>query len=59
MRILQGGADQDVPAHHAAAVARALQSQDVVFTLIKDAGHRLSRPQDLARMIAAADEVSA
>ncbi len=59
VRILQGGADQDVPAHHAAAVARALQSQDVVFTLIKDAGHRLSRPQDLARMIAAADEVSA
>jgi hypothetical protein len=30
----------------------------VVFTLIKDGDHRLSRPQDLTRLIAAVEEVS-
>jgi len=30
----------------------------VVFTLIKDGDHRLSRPQDIERLVAAIDEVS-
>jgi hypothetical protein len=57
VRILQGGADPDVPWRHALDLAQALPGDDVVFTLIKDGDHRLSRPQDLKRMIAAVEEV--
>jgi pimeloyl-ACP methyl ester carboxylesterase len=57
VRILQGGADPDVPWRHALELANTLTSDDVVFSLIKDGDHRLSRPQDLARLIAALDEV--
>lgn len=57
VRILQGGQDPDVPWRHALELAHALKSEDVVFTLIKDGDHRLSRPQDLARMIAAVQEL--
>jgi pimeloyl-ACP methyl ester carboxylesterase len=56
VRILQGGADPDVPWTHALALANALTGQDVVFTLIKDGDHRLSRPQDLERLTAAVSE---
>jgi len=59
VRILQGGEDPDVPWRHALELAQTLKGQDVVFTLIKDGDHRLSRPQDLARMIAAVEELSA
>lgn len=55
-RILQGGADPDVPWVHALELAHALKGDDVVFTLIKDGDHRLSRPQDIARLISAAEE---
>lgn len=57
VRILQGGADEDVPWRHALLLADALESPDLVFTLIRDGDHRLSRPQDIARLIAAAEEV--
>jgi len=57
VRILQGGADLDVPWRHALALAEALTGRDVVFALIKDGDHRLSRPQDLARLIAAVEEL--
>ena len=30
---------------------------DVVTTLIKDGDHRLSRPEDLARLVAAIEEI--
>lgn len=56
VRVLQGGADPDVPWTHALELANALTSQDVVFTLIKDGDHRLSRPQDLERLVAAVVE---
>jgi pimeloyl-ACP methyl ester carboxylesterase len=59
VRILQGGADPDVPWRHALELAQALRSQDVVFTLVKDGDHRLSRPQDIARLIEALEEVAA
>jgi pimeloyl-ACP methyl ester carboxylesterase len=52
VRILQGGEDPDVPWAHAFELAQQLKGQDVVFTLIKDGDHRLSRPQDIARLIA-------
>ncbi len=58
IRILQGGADPDVPWRHALVLHEALASRDKVFTLIHDGDHRLSRPQDLARMIAAVEELA-
>ncbi len=58
VRILQGQADPDVPWRHALALANDLTTADLVFTLIKDGDHRLSRPQDLARLIATAEELS-
>lgn len=45
-----------MPWTHALELANALTSQDVVFTLIKDGDHRLSRPQDLERLVAAVSE---
>lgn len=56
VRVLQGGQDEDVPWTHALELANGLTSQDVVFSLIKDGDHRLSRPQDLERLIAAVAE---
>jgi pimeloyl-ACP methyl ester carboxylesterase len=57
VRILQGGEDPDVPWRHALELAQLIKGQDVVFSLIKDGDHRLSRPQDIARLIAAVEEV--
>jgi pimeloyl-ACP methyl ester carboxylesterase len=56
VRILQGGEDPDVPWRHALELARAINGDDVVFTLVKDGDHRLSRPQDIERLIAAVGE---
>ena len=58
VRILQGGQDPDVPWRHALELAQALKGDDVVFTLIKDGDHRLSRPQDIARIIEALADVA-
>ena len=57
VRILQGGDDPDVPWRHALDLAQAIKSDDVVFSLIKDGDHRLSRPQDIDRLITAVEEV--
>ena len=57
VRILQGAQDPDVPWQHAFALAHRLPREDVVLTMIQDGDHRLSRPQDIARMIAAVAEV--
>jgi pimeloyl-ACP methyl ester carboxylesterase len=51
VRILQGMQDFDVPWRHALALVDALPGGNVELTLIKDGGHRLSRPQDLERLI--------
>lgn len=58
VRILQGGADPDVPWRHALELAQALKGEDVVFSLVKDGDHRLSRPQDIERLIASLEELS-
>lgn len=58
VRILQGRQDPDVPWQHAFTLAHRLPSADVVLTMIPDGDHRLSRPQDLARIIAAVEEIS-
>lgn len=57
VRVLQGGEDPDVPWSHALQLAHAIKGSDVVFTLIKDGDHRLSRPQDIDRLIAAVEEL--
>jgi pimeloyl-ACP methyl ester carboxylesterase len=57
VRILQGAQDPDVPWSHAFALAHRLPSDDVVLTMIQDGDHRLSRPQDIARIIAAVAEI--
>ena len=57
VRILQGAQDPDVPWKHAFALAHRLPSDDVVLTMIQDGDHRLSRPQDIARIIAAVAEI--
>jgi pimeloyl-ACP methyl ester carboxylesterase len=57
VRILQGAQDPDVPWRHAFALAHRLPADDVVLTMIQDGDHRLSRPQDIARMIAAVAEI--
>ena len=57
IRILQGAQDPDVPWQHAFALTHRLPSDDVVLTMIQDGDHRLSRPQDIARIIAAVAEI--
>src|SRR5689334_19926301 len=57
VRILQGGQDSDVPWQHAFALAHRLPAEDVVLTMIQDGDHRLSRPQDIARILAAVTEI--
>jgi pimeloyl-ACP methyl ester carboxylesterase len=56
VRILQGAQDPDVPWRHAFALTERLPSDDVVLTMIRDGDHRLSRPQDIARILAAVAE---
>jgi pimeloyl-ACP methyl ester carboxylesterase len=58
VRILQGAQDPDVPWRHAFALAHRLPADDVVLTMIQDGDHRLSRPQDIARIIAAVAEMA-
>jgi pimeloyl-ACP methyl ester carboxylesterase len=57
VRILQGAQDPDVPWQHAFALVHRLPADDVVLTMIQDGDHRLSRPQDIARLIAAVAEI--
>ena len=58
VRILQGAQDADVPWQHAFDLAHRLPADDVVLTMIQDGDHRLSRPQDIARLIATVAEFS-
>jgi pimeloyl-ACP methyl ester carboxylesterase len=56
VRILHGVKDADVPWTHAAELVSRIARDDVVFTLIKDGDHRLSRPEDIDRLLAAVAE---
>jgi pimeloyl-ACP methyl ester carboxylesterase len=58
VRILQGVADPDVPWDHAIELVSHLAQDDVVLTLIKDGDHRLSRPEDIERLIAAVEALT-
>jgi pimeloyl-ACP methyl ester carboxylesterase len=56
VRILQGVQDPDVPWNHVVELTSRLAQDDVVLTLVKDGDHRLSRPEDLERLIKAIRE---
>ena len=56
VRILQGVADPDVPWQHAVELTSRLARDDVVLTLVKDGDHRLSRAEDIERLIATVEE---
>jgi pimeloyl-ACP methyl ester carboxylesterase len=56
VRILQGVKDPDVPWQHATELVSRIARDDVVLTLVKDGDHRLSRPEDIDRLIAAVSE---
>ncbi|MEP9349717.1 alpha/beta hydrolase [Xanthobacter sp. KR7-225] len=56
VRIQQGAVDEDVPWAHAMRLVSCLAEDDVVFALVKDGDHRLSRPEDLERLTAALEE---
>jgi pimeloyl-ACP methyl ester carboxylesterase len=56
VHILQGVHDPDVPWHHAVELVSRFSRDDVVLTLIKDGDHRLSRPEDIDRLITAVKE---
>jgi len=56
VHVLQGVQDPDVPWRHAVELVSRFSRDDVVLTLIKDGDHRLSRPEDIDRLIAAVKE---
>jgi esterase/lipase len=58
VHILQGLQDPDVPWRHAEGLLTHFARDDAVLTLIKDGDHRLSRPEDIERMLRAVAEVS-
>jgi pimeloyl-ACP methyl ester carboxylesterase len=57
--ILQGMRDDAVPWEHALEIVDRLQDQSVTLSLIKDGDHRLSREQDIARLLRTLDALSA
>ena len=56
VHILQGVKDPDVPWKHAVELVSRFSRDDVVLTLIKDGDHRLSRPEDIERLLRAVEE---
>jgi len=52
VRLLHGQADPDVPWTWSLELMKKLRSSDVQASFIKDGDHRLSRPQDLALLLA-------
>lgn len=57
-RLIHGQRDPDVPWAHSVQLAGLLRSDDVQTLLVKDGDHRLSRPQDIALILKAIEDVS-
>jgi pimeloyl-ACP methyl ester carboxylesterase len=57
VRVLHGQLDSAVPWQRSLQLADRLAAADVHVTLIKDGDHRLSRPQDMARILTAVAEI--
>jgi pimeloyl-ACP methyl ester carboxylesterase len=58
-RLIHGQRDPDVPWEHSLKLAGLLRSDDVQTLLVKDGDHRLSRPQDIALILKAIEDLSA
>lgn len=58
VHIIQGMADPDVPWRHALRLVEHLPSDNVTLTLIRDGDHRLSRDEDIARILGAVDTIA-
>lgn len=58
VHIVQGVEDPDVPHTHALELVERLATDAVVLSLIKDGDHRLSRPEDIARILAAVEGIT-
>ncbi|HRP10866.1 MAG TPA: alpha/beta hydrolase [Terricaulis sp.] len=56
--ILQGGADPDVPQAHVEALAALIRARALDMRVIPDGDHRLSRPQDIAALLDAAEALA-
>ncbi len=59
VRLLHGMRDPDVPYRTSLRLAERLAGSEVVVELIEDGDHRLSRGPDIARILAAVDDLSA
>ncbi len=57
-RLIHGQRDPDVPWERSVTLAGLLRSADVQTWLVKDGDHRLSRPQDIALILRAIEDVS-
>jgi pimeloyl-ACP methyl ester carboxylesterase len=53
VHVIQGMQDEDVPWTHATKLMERLAFDDAVLTLVRDGDHRLSRPEDIERLIGA------
>lgn len=58
VHILQGMADADVPWRHALLLVEHLTADPVSLTLVKGGDHRLSRDEDLARLVSAVSNIA-
>jgi pimeloyl-ACP methyl ester carboxylesterase len=58
VRLLHGQSDPDVPWEYSLQIARHLGAPEVITTFIKDGDHRLSTPADIARLIAAVEDLA-
>jgi pimeloyl-ACP methyl ester carboxylesterase len=58
VRLIQGQEDKDVPFGRTVHLAGVLRSADVQTLLVKDGDHRLSRPQDIALILRAIEDVT-
>lgn len=57
VRLLHGQNDRDVPWRISLRITQRLSSRDVRLTLIKDGEHSLSRPEDIALLLAEISEL--
>jgi pimeloyl-ACP methyl ester carboxylesterase len=57
--ILQGARDRDVPKEHALKLVQHIVADPVALTLVPDGEHRMSRPEDLALLERAIEDIIA
>lgn len=57
VRIIHGIDDPDVPWQHANKLTQTLLGKNVMLSLIQDASHRLSRPDDIEKILHTIDDL--